>query len=209
MLILLVSLFQLSAADFDLRASLKKIEDHYNNIRTMQVDFVQTLSFAVQPGAKRTESGVLFLKKPGKMRWEYREPSKKLFVSDGKDVYFYTSASNRVEKSKLKETEDMRAPLAFLIGRLDFDRDFKEYRIRQEGQSRWITAIPKSDKAPYREVQFLLQENAQIGQLKVLGQDQSIMEFVLKNEKANPSLADSLFQFVPPAGAEVVVVGEP
>lgn len=206
-------LFQLAALSspaqsFDLTSTLRKLEDRYNNIRTLQLEFDQTISYTIQPSAKRSESGILFLRKPGKMRWEYQQPQKKLFVSDGKDIFFYSPAANRVEKSKLKETEDMRAPLAFLIGRLDFNRDFKEYRIREEGPNRWITAIPKSDKAPYKEVQFLLLSNLQIAQLRVLGHDESIMDFRFRNEKLNPSLNDSLFTFQPPAGAELVTVGE-
>ncbi len=188
--------------------SLKKVENRYNNIRTLRLDFEQTLFFSAQPSAKRSESGILYLRKPGRMRWEYRKPSEKLFLSDGKDVYYYSSAANRVEKSKLKETDDMRAPLAFLIGRLDFQRDFREYRVREEGANRWVTAIPKSSKAPYREVQFLLLSDNRIGQLRVMGQDQSVMDFYFRNESLNPPLSDSLFVFQAPKGAEVVEVNE-
>lgn len=188
--------------------SLKKVENRYNNVRTLQLDFEQTIFYTAQPSAKRTESGVLFLRKPGRMRWEYRRPVEKLFLSDGKDVYYYSSASNRVEKSKLKETDDMRAPLAFLIGRLDFQRDFREYRIKEEGGNRWVTAIPKSAKAPYREVQFLLLSDSRIAQLRVLGHDQSVMDFYFRNETLNPALQETLFVFQPPKGAEIVDIGE-
>lgn len=194
------------AADFDLSSTLRKLEDRYNTLKTMQVEFWQTISYASQPTAKRTESGVLYLKKPGRMRWDYRDPAKKLFLSDGKDVYFYSPSQNRVEKSKLKETEDMRAPLAFLIGRLDFQRDFKEYIVRQEGPDRWITAKPRSAQAPYTEVRFLLTSGVQISRLRVVGHDQSIMEFRFEHEQLNPKLDDKLFQFQAPAGVEMVDV---
>jgi outer membrane lipoprotein carrier protein len=194
------------AADFDLTSTLRKLEDRYNNLKTMQVEFSQTLVYATQPTAKRTESGVLYLKKPGRMRWDYRDPAQKLFLSDGKDIYFYSPAANRVEKSKLKETEDMRAPLAFLIGRLDFQRDFKEYIIRSEGADKWITAKPRSESAPYKEVQFLLKPTLEISRLRVMGQDQSVMEFQFQNERLNPKLDDKMFQFQAPAGVEMVDV---
>lgn len=199
--------FSLSAQQFDLQATLRRLENRYNNIKTLQLDFEQTFWFTTQPTARRTESGILFLRKPGRMRWEYREPARKLFLSDGKNVFFYSPSANRVERSKLKETGDIRAPLAFLIGRLDFQRDFREYRTRTEPSGRWIQALPKSDKAPYREVEFLLLDNAQITRLKVVGQDQSVMEFVFRNERLNPPVDDKLFQFEAPAGAEIVDVG--
>jgi outer membrane lipoprotein carrier protein len=50
------------------------------------------------------------------MRWDYLRPAGKLFISDGKTVYLYSASENRVEKMPLKDTEDMRAPLAFLLG---------------------------------------------------------------------------------------------
>jgi len=202
----MLAVLSLPAAEFNLQKALRSVEDRYNNIRTLQLDFVQTLSYSVQPTAKRTESGTLYLRKPGKMRWDYREPWKKIFLSDGKDVWFYTSASNRVEKSKLKETEDLRAPLAFLIGRLDFERDFKEYHYKDVAGARWITAMPKSAKAPYKEVHFFLEPNAQITKLRVFGHDESVMEFQFRNEKLNPTLPDALFAFQMPPGAELVEV---
>ncbi len=205
--IALILQMQFSApAQTSISESLRKVENRYNNIRTLQLDFEQTISFTAQPSAKRTESGVLFLRKPGRMRWEYRKPAEKLFLSDGKDVYYYSAAAHRVEKSKIKETDDMRAPLAFLIGRLDFQRDFREYHIRQEGPNRWVTAIPKSTKAPYKEVQFLLLSDSRIAQLRVLGHDQSIMDFRFSSEVLNPPIPDTLFLFQAPKGAEFVEI---
>ncbi|MCC6366704.1 MAG: outer membrane lipoprotein chaperone LolA [Bryobacterales bacterium] len=205
-LLLLLSAGGLTAAGFDLMPALKKVEDRYNNVRTLELDFTQTMSFLAQPTAKRTESGVLYLRKPGKMRWDYQQPTKKVFLSDGKDIYFYTPAANRMERSKLKETEDMRAPLAFLLGRLDFNRDFREYRVREEGGGHWVVAKPKSDKAPYREVEFLLLPDSRISRLRVLGQDESLMEFTFRNERLNPPIDDKLFHLDVPQGVEVVEV---
>ena len=67
------------------------------------------------------------LRKPGRMRWDYSQPKGKLFVSDGKFLWLYTPDENRVEKMKLKESDDMRAPLAFLLGKLDFRQGFPKY----------------------------------------------------------------------------------
>lgn len=192
------------AADFDLQAALRKVEERYNNIRTLELQFEQTLRYNMQPRASRTEAGTLYLRRPGKMRWDYTTPARKVFLSDGKDAYFYSPSMNRVEKTKIKETDDLRAPLAFLIGKLDFNRDFREYRIKQEGAQRWITARPKSAKAPYKEVQFLLTVDFRIAELRVMGQDESVMDYVFRNEKWNAAVEESRFQFTPPPGAEVV-----
>lgn len=150
------------------------------------------------------EGGELSLRKPGRMRWDYASPAGKLFISDGKHVYLYSPAANRVDKMKLKETDDMRAPLAFLLGKLDFSRDFKNFEAKREGDDLVVKALPKSGKLPYTQVTFTVSPNCEIRRLVVLGQDQSVLEFQFAGEILNPALSDQLFRFTPPKGAEVV-----
>jgi len=186
----------------DVPALLKAVQDRYNRARTIQVLFHQTYRL---PGRTlRTESGLLSLRKPGRMRWQYESPKGKLFISDGKEMFLYTPASNRVQQMKVKESDDLRAPLGFLLGNLDFWRDFDRFVSRPEGEGQRLTARPKSDRAPYTDVEFVVTPSYQIRYLKITGQDRSVMEFRLTEEKLNPPLAESLFRFTPPPGVEVV-----
>jgi outer membrane lipoprotein carrier protein len=191
---------RLNAADIDLNRTLKGIEDHYNRIQTLQLTFTQKYTFQKRA---RTEKGELFLRKPGRMRWQYTAPPGKLFVSDGKFMYSYFPAENRVEKTPFKETDDMRAPLAFLLGRLNFQDDFREFRTQPDRDNVFITALPKSDKLLYSEVKFLVSPDFVIHWLSVTGQEGSTNEFVFENEKKNPPIADAMFRFTPPPGVEI------
>jgi len=191
---------RLSAADIDLSRTLKGIEDHYNRIQTLELTFTQKYTFQKRA---RTEKGELFLRKPGRMRWQYTAPPGKLFVSDGKFMYSYFPAENRVEKTPFKETDDMRAPLAFLLGRLNFQDDFREFRTQPDRDNVFITALPKSDKLLYSEVKFLVSPDFVIHWLSVTGQDGSTNEFVFENEKKNPPIPDTMFRFTPPPGVEL------
>lgn len=191
------------AADSDLSHVLKAVEERYNHAKTLQVGFDE--SYSVEGRSGRPESGQLSLRKPGKMRWEYRTPAGKLFISNGKDVYYYTPANNRVEKMKLKESEDMRAPLAFLLGQLEFERDFRNFRQKAgENGATVINATPKSDRLPYKEVQFVVTPSYEIRKLDVVGHDDSVLTFVFTNERLNPSLDERLFKFEMPKGAVLV-----
>ena len=185
----------------DLPKVLKDVEIRYNHTKTLEVRFDEIYQ---AQGRTRNEAGNLFLRKPGRMRWQYTNPPGKLFVSDGKAVYFYSPDTNRAEKMKLKETEDMRAPLAFLLGRLEFNRDFGRYSYRQEGSALFITAVPKSDKLPYREVSFVVTQDSRIERLIVRGQDSSVLDFSFSGEKVNPPINDQMFRFQLPKGAELV-----
>jgi outer membrane lipoprotein carrier protein len=180
---------------------LKSVENRYNHARTLQVLFREQYTPPGSPG--RVESGTLALRKPGRMRWDYEKPKGKLFVSDGKNLWLYTPADNRVEKMKLQESEDMRAPLAFLLGKLNFDKEFRNMQARPEGDGMRITAEPASDKLPYSRVEFVVSSGSIIREVKVTGYDRSILEFTFQQEKMDPPLDSKLFRFQPPPGAVV------
>lgn len=184
-----------------LTLDVKIVERHYNSAQTLTVDFEQIYS---QGGHVRSETGTLTLRKPGRMRWDYSNPPGKAFVSDGQTLWYYSPLANRVEYSKVRETDDLRAPLAFLLGRLDFSRDFRE--IREENGE--IVALAKSEKSPYREVRFRTTADGTILRVEVTGQDASRMEFRFANERRNVPVNDSTFRFTPPPGAEVVAVSD-
>jgi outer membrane lipoprotein carrier protein len=182
----------------DLPRTLKGVEDRYNQIQTLQVKYTERIT---QRGRTRSDSGTLYLRKKGKMRWEYA--SGMLFISDGKFIYSYYPEEHRAEKMGMKESDDMKAPLAFLLGEVDFKRDFGEYRSKPLDDGALITALPKSDKFPYTEVTFLIAPDSAIRRLEVKLQTSDLMVFTFESEKKNPLLSDALFQFTPPKGVEL------
>ena len=97
----------------------------------------------------------------------------------------------------------MRAPLAFLLGKLKFDKEFRNLTARPEGDAMRILAEPKSDNLPYTAVEFVVYADGHIREVKVTGFDRSIQTFTFDQERIDPPLADKLFQFQPPPGAIV------
>jgi hypothetical protein len=96
--------------------------------------------FIAGRGWRRTESGTLWLakgglKKPGKMRWEYRSPREKLFVSDGRDAWFYVPGDRQVRKRKRE---------SWTI----FDRRWRSCWVRASWKRscrgcRWLRMLPR------------------------------------------------------------------
>jgi outer membrane lipoprotein carrier protein len=194
------------AADPGLDKLLKNVENRYNKAKTLQVLFNET--YTPQGKPPRSESGTLMLRKPLRMRWEYSQPKGKLFVSDGKFLWLYTPDDNRAEQMKLQDSDDMRAPLAFLLGRLNFDKDFRNLQARPDGVATRMTAEPKTDNLPYTAVEFVVSPEFQIREVKVTGFDNSILDFVFDREKVDPPFDGKLFDFKAPKGAEVVEAGQ-
>lgn len=180
---------------------LMGIEKRYNATKTLQAEFTQVFSFGPR---QRTESGTLYLEKPGKMRWDYQNPAGKVFVCDGKFVYLYSPSTNVAERTPFKATDDLRAPLAFLLGRLDFQKDFKRFTMKPQGDNYWITAEPRSAKAPYTSVAFLVNAASQILEVEVTGVDQAVNRFRFQGEQRNLKIAAAKFTFQPPEGSRLV-----
>ena len=198
-LVCLLALAPAASADAGLDRMLKGIEDHYNHAKTLQVQFTE--EYTAEGRSRRPESGQLVLRKPGRMRWDYTTPAGKLFVSDGKTVYLYSPDAHRVERAPLKASGDMRAPLAFLLGKLDFSREFKDLQTKAAGSDTVVTAFANSDKLPYGRVEMLVSPNFEIHRLVVTGTDQSVLTFTFTGETVNPKVDDGAFRFHMPPGA--------
>jgi outer membrane lipoprotein carrier protein len=200
--VLWVSLATLAFAnDSDLSRVLKGVEARYNRAKTLKVLFEETYTVPGRP--RRSERGELTLRKPGRMRWDYASPLGKLFLSDGHDVYLYSPDTRQVEKMKLKESEDMRAPLAFLLGKLDFSKEFRDFQMSADPAGTVLTAVPKSDRLPYEKIEMLVQPDFTIRRLVVTGQDKSILSFQFDREQVDPAVNDAVFRFRMPPGASM------
>ena len=187
------------ANDADLSRVLKGVEARYNRAKTLKVLFEETYTVPGRP--RRSERGELTLRKPGRMRWDYASPLGKLFLSDGRDVFLYSPDTRQVEKMKLKESEDMRAPLAFLLGKLDFSKEFRDFQMSPDPAGSVLTAVPKSDRLPYEKIEMLVQPDFTIRRLVVTGQDKSILSFQFDKEQVDPAVNDAMFKFRMPPGA--------
>jgi outer membrane lipoprotein carrier protein len=183
-----------------LKTLLKDVENRYNPTKTLQVSFSEQYTPVGRP--QRTASGTLYLRKPGRMRCEYSLPKGKLCISDNSFLYLYDPADNRAQKMKLKDSlaEDMRAPLAFLLGKLNFDKEFRNLQAKPEGVMIRISGEPKNEI--YSSIEFLVGSDKHIQELKIVSVDRSILNFTFSNEKQDPPLSDKLFAFQLPAGAQ-------
>jgi chaperone LolA len=103
-------------------APVRRRLDHYNHLRSLQSDFTEIYR---GDGPERVESGTLWLKKPRKMRWEYRSPKEKLFISDGEVVWFYQPAERQLRKTTSESLDDVRSPLAFLLGKTKLENELR------------------------------------------------------------------------------------
>src|SRR5580704_11426810 len=106
----------------DVHAIAQAVDQRYNHLHTLEAQFTEIYRGG---GMDRTETGVLWLKKPGKMRWEYRSPREKVFLSDGKDAWFYLPGDRQARRSPAKKLDDLRSPLSFLLGKTRLEKELQ------------------------------------------------------------------------------------
>ena len=125
--LLLIVAASAAAGAEDVHSIAQAVDEHYNHLRTLQAEFTEEYRGA---GMERTETGTVWLakggmKKPGKMRWEYRSPREKLFVSDGRDAWFYVPGDRQARKTDARKLDDIRSPLAFLLGKSKLEKELQ------------------------------------------------------------------------------------
>lgn len=192
-------------AQTDVRQIADRVDARYNNLQTLQADFIETYR---GPGIVRSESGTLWLKRPGRMRWEYRQPREKLFVTDGKTAWFYVPGEKQVRKTKLKTLEDLRSPLAYLLGKTKLEKEFAGLSLAPDVKPETagdvvLRGVPRH-MGGISQVQFEITPDSRIARILVEQEDGTITEFRFAGQKENVAIADQRFKFTAPPGVETI-----
>ncbi len=194
-------------SDTALETLLRGVEDNYNHLKTVRLRFQQI--YRQDRQVLRKEAGTLYLRKPGQMRWEYEAPEPKLFLSDGRRLTLYVPAENRVTETRVKQSDDLRTPLRFLLGGLKFEKEFRqmerlpEVRPLEDGNI-IFKAVPKQRVDRLERVVFEVTPRRQIRRLILSEAGGMETEFRFEGEQQDLNLSPRLFKFKPPEGAEVI-----
>jgi outer membrane lipoprotein carrier protein len=183
-------------------ASLQK---KYESIREFTADFVQTYEGGVLK-RKATERGTVQVKKPSRMRWDYTDPEKKLFISDGKTMYLYWPADKQVMKSPVPPDDQATTAVLFLAGKGNLTRDFTVSFADGAAADRY--ALRLQPKLPERDYDWLVitvdRESLQIRSLAAADAQGGRSTYDFRNFKENPGLPDKNFIFTIPRGTDVI-----
>jgi outer membrane lipoprotein-sorting protein len=186
---------------------VRALESSYRGVRTLRAEFTQTHAWG---GRTRTESGTVSLARGGNMRWEYRQPQAKTFLTNRRYSILYVPEDKRVIRSPVKSSEDLRVPFRLLLSRLDLGKvfakiEFADRALPAEEGNRVLRGVPKeSQEQNYREVLMEVTPSFDISRLVVFYADRSRMEFTFEKIERNVALSLQLFDFSPPPGSEVI-----
>jgi outer membrane lipoprotein carrier protein len=184
------------------------LQAKYDNVRDFTADFTQQYESGILR-KKSTERGKLQIKKPGKMRWDYTAPDKKLFVSDGSRIYLWVPADNQVTVSDVPKEADAATAMQFLTGRGHLERDFTvSFTQNPPAGTYGLRLDPKRQERDYDWLQLEIdQQSMQIRRLTAADRQGGQSTFTFTNLKENVGLADTTFTFKIPRGADVINAG--
>jgi outer membrane lipoprotein carrier protein len=203
------------------------MEARYHGAKTLKAIFLERYSEG--RSSARVESGTAYFSRPGRMRWEYEEPEQKLFLSDGRTVWFYVPSDHTVTRAPMKESSDWRTPLSLLTGKADIEKlcskidvasDEKaatvgnvvlrctprgEEKAQTAQQARESQPLTPNDAADIREI--LLEVNPQDGWLAsvLIRQSGGVeMEYRFGKWEENVEIPEAMFHFSAPKGVAIV-----
>jgi outer membrane lipoprotein carrier protein len=214
--LLLAITLSVGAAAEDVHSIAAAVDEHYNHLRTLQAEFAEEYRGA---GMERTETGTVWLsksgralggmKKPGKMRWEYRSPREKLFVSDGKDAWFYVPGDRQARKTDARKLDDVRSPLAFLLGKSKLEKELQGLSLAPdvapvEAGDVVLRGVPTALAERVSSILLEVTPEHRIQRIVINEADGSVTEYRFSEQKEDLPIPEGRFQFRPPTGTETV-----
>jgi len=207
-LILAVAPLVLGAAEPTAGDLAQALQKKYTGIQGFSADFVQTYRGGVL-NKQLSERGHLLIKKPGKMKFEYTDPEKKLFVSDGVKIYLYIPQDKQVTVTTMPREDTATTPVLFLVGKGDLGRDFQASFVElppgSVPGSRALKLVPKTPQQDYDWLVVVIDPATLALRGLSYGDPQGgTSSLAFTNLKENAQVADKEFDFKPPRGVDVI-----
>ena len=207
-LVLVLALLPASSTAQSLEAVVAGVEGAYARIADLRADFIQQ-AFNKSLGQTIKAEGTVYLKRPGKMRWEYRAPAPQQIVSDGQSLWVYTPELNQVNVGEAPRA--LAGPAGSFLAGLG--------KVSEEFTVRFLNPATKTDEAgnlvldltPRRPTPVLTRLILSVDPREFLtrkavlyDQFDNTVTMLFTRVTVNPGLADRLFIFTPPKGVAVV-----
>jgi outer membrane lipoprotein carrier protein len=187
---------------------VREIESVYGRMTDLRADFTQT-AFNKSLNQTIPARGTVYLKKGGKLRWEYTEPTPQEIVSDGKKLWVYTPTLNQANVADAPEA--LAGPAgSFLAGlgrlRTEFQVRFLNPAQPKDAEGNW--ALDLTPKQPLPTLTRLIlsvdPKSWEIRKAIVHDQFENTVTMRFTKMAVNSGLPEKTFTFVAPKGVVIV-----
>ncbi len=179
----------------------ERLQQYLDATKTLQADFESVL-LDEDRAELAMSSGEVFIKRPGKFRWEYRHPTPSLVLADGVKLWSY---DEELEQAVARNLSDYRGanPTLLLGGDVKIQDSFIVNAAYRGGDIEWLELTPKDESSDFVKVRLGFEEN-KISLMELFDRLEQTTRILFKKIKLNPELDDKLFVFVPPENVDVI-----
>ena len=197
-----------AASEDRVKEIVNKVESRYRTTADLTADFNQTTTVKGFATAMKS-AGRVYLKRPGKLRWDYFEPNLEQIFVDNDSVQFYVPEHKQVLTGQLSKMADSQAPLQLLQGaaRLDKHYDVAAAPDGAKGGGRLPLLLLTPLKGGPDQPQIVVEvdpENYFLRRVELHDVNGNVSNFVFSKIRSNTGLKDELFKFTVPEDVEVV-----
>jgi outer membrane lipoprotein carrier protein len=201
-----------------------KLEARYRGAHTLAATFLER--YSENGKVVRSEAGIAYFRRPGKMRWEYESPEKNIFMVDGKTAWFYVPADHTVTRAPANQSTDWRTPLALLAGEMKLSRVcarvepttaekpripgnqvlYCPLRGEETTPQSVVGVAPKTQEGTSEQTVYLeiAPATGELARVLVREKGGVEIEFKFADWRFDPPIADSFFRFEVPPGVAIV-----
>jgi outer membrane lipoprotein carrier protein len=193
---------------------VKKMQERYEKATDYQAKFTQKYTTAAT-GRQRSSNGEIFIKKPGRMRLDYKAPEPQMYLGTGSTLWVYEPEAKQAFKQDLKSSQ-LPAALSFLMGKGKLTEEFevvpaKELPYGNTGEYKMSLKPKKTTPAasPYKAIYFVVDPvTFLVNQSVLINAQGDINAFAFTDAKVDSKLPDATFKWTPPPGTRVVEGGK-
>ena len=176
------------------------INDYLSGINTLKAGFKQTIYSSSNEAIDYSE-GLILLKKPEQILWEFQRPNIKKIIVDGESVSIYENNLNQL--LIIPYTDQYQSSLAsILINNENLEAFYEIHSKINDDGFYLITLFQKKDDSLFTKIEISISEML-IHTIKLWDSSGQSIAIVLENIEMNISLPDSSFKFTPPKGVDI------
>jgi len=189
------------AAETTADESLERLQAFTASIDTFTADFEQTL-YDEDSTPLQVSSGTVKLKRPGRFVWDYTEPEAQQIIADGKQIWLYDKELEQVTVNAIDDRLS-GTPLVLLMGTAPLEEAFDIAPLGESDGIDWLELTPKSTSSDFEKV-FVGLIGIELAAMELRDNFGQATQIKFSNFKAGVEIEDTVFEFEPPEGVDVI-----